>query len=302
MITLPSLVIMAAGLGSRFGGIKQLAHVGENGEILMDYSIYDALKSGFSKVVFVIRRDIEKDFRDIVGAKYENICDTEYVFQDLSDIPQGFHVPADRKKPWGTCHAVLSCRNVIKEPFAVINADDFYGRDSFVKLYDYLSTSNDTSSSNICLAGYHLGNTLSESGGVTRGICKTDEDGNLVSITETANIKKENGMITSDNSTCLTDDDFVSMNMWGLQQEFIGLLDQGFKEFLSKLPPDGSGEFLLPIYIDSLIKSGRAKAKLLPSSDSWFGLTYKEDLPSVQSRIKELCDHGIYPHDLISSL
>lgn len=302
MITLPSLVIMAAGLGSRFGGIKQLAHVGENDEILMDYSIYDALKSGFSKVVFVIRRDIEKDFRDIVGAKYENICDTEYVFQDLSDIPQGFHVPAERKKPWGTCHAVLSCRNVIKEPFAVINADDFYGRDSFVKLYDYLSTSNDASSSNICLAGYRLGNTLSESGGVTRGICKTDEGGNLVSITETTNIKKENGMITSDNSTCLTDDDFVSMNMWGLQPEFIGLLDQGFKEFLSKLPPDGSGEFLLPIYIDSLIKSGRAKAKLLPSSDSWFGLTYKEDLPSVQSRIKELCDRGIYPHNLISFL
>lgn len=298
MIDMPSLVIMAAGMGSRFGGIKQLAHVGTNGEILMDYSIYDALKAGFSKVVFVIRHDIEKDFREIVGSKIENVCDVEYVFQDISDIPERFSVPSGRKKPWGTGHAVLACKNVIREPFTVINADDFYGRDSFLKLFEYLSASGDSSAGNICLAGYRLGNTLSESGGVTRGICKIDEHYNLLSITETSNIKKEGESIVSGNGIGLQEDNFVSMNMWGLQPQFIELLEDGFAEFLSNLPADGSGEYLLPIYIDSLIKKGKAKAKLLPSSDNWFGLTFKEDLPDVQKRIKELCDSGKYPYNL----
>lgn len=297
-----TLVIMAAGIGARFGGgIKQLEPVGPKGEIIMDYSIYDALEAGFNKIVFIIRRDIENDFKEIIGNRIEKICQVEYVYQEIDDIPLGYSV-GDRIKPWGTGHAVLCCKGVINEPFAVINADDYYGKDAFVKIHKCLDSSQGSS---YCMAGFILKNTLSENGGVTRGICQINDEYNLTQIVETKNIVKVIGDVgLPDGAAIISDggklkpiyaDSYVSMNMWGLTPEFIYELEKGFPKFLSSLEPgDINSEYLLPTIIDDLIKSGVAKVKLLETEDKWFGVTYMEDKKVVSNSFKKLVDKGVY--------
>ena len=300
-----SLVIMAAGLGSRYeGGIKQLAKIGPSDEILMDYSIFDARRSGFDKIVFVIRHAIEADFREIIGNKIEKVCDVEYVFQELDALPQGFKKPEERTKPWGTGHAILCCKNVLKEPFAVINADDFYGRQGFRNLHDHLVKQPENADiEDICLAGYILKNTLSENGGVSRGICSVDENSNLVTVTETGGLRMENGVVLSDSGADISPDSFVSMNMWGYRPSFLDRLESGFLEFLSNLKDgDIKSEYFLPGVVDSLIKSGKATAKVIPTNEKWFGLTYKEDLPASKAAIGELVKDGKYPADIFEAL
>ncbi len=296
-----TLVIMAAGLGSRYsGGIKQLARVGVSDEILMDFSIYDALRAGFNKVVFVIRRDIEKDFREIIGNRIEKKCKVEYVFQELDALPEGYKKPEARTKPWGTGHAILMCKGVVNEPFAVINADDFYGYHSFKNLHDCLvNTPKQDGIESIYLSGYILGNTLSENGGVSRGVCTSDENGNLLTVTETKNIRRENGVITCEGGAVLAEDTAVSMNMWGLQPSFIDRLEEGFKEFLDKLPEgDITAEYFLPGRINELIDKKRANAKIIMTDDVWFGLTYSEDLPATKAAVAKLVADGVYPEKL----
>lgn len=300
-----SLVIMAAGLGSRYsGGIKQLAKIGPSDEILMDYSIYDARRSGFDKIVFVIRHAIEKDFREIIGNRIEKVCEVEYVFQELDALPSGFTKPKDRTKPWGTGHAILCCKDVVNEPFAVINADDFYGKQGFEQIHAHLTKPACCADvEDMCLAGYILKNTLSENGGVSRGVCTVDGNGNLVDVTETHKLRMENGVMMSESGAGISPEAFVSMNMWGLRPSFFEKLESGFVEFLSKLDEgDIKSEYLLPGRIDELIKSGRARAKLLPTAEKWFGLTYSEDLPASKAAINALVQAGEYPADIIEAL
>lgn len=295
-----TLVIMAAGIGSRFGGgIKQLAPVGPNGEIIMDYSIYDALEAGFNKIVFIIRRDLEKDFKEIIGNRIEKLCKVEYAFQELDDLPDGFVKPEERTKPWGTGQAILCCRGLINEPFLVINADDYYGKDAFVKIHDYLVS--DEVKNNpyaFSMAGFILKNTLSDNGGVTRGVCSVDSNNILLKVNETSDIEKtEKGAKTPNGE--IDENSFVSMNMWGLTPAFIDCLEEGFIEFLKNIKEgDYKAEYLLPIIIDGMIKKGKATVKVLPTSDKWFGVTYKEDAPVVIESIKKLVADGIYPEKL----
>lgn len=297
-----ALVIMAAGIGSRFGGgIKQLEKVGPNGEIIMDYSIKDALLAGFDKIIFIIRRDIEDAFREIIGNRIEKLCEVEYVFQDSDDLPEGFVQPDDRSKPWGTGHAILSCRNAIKEPFAVINADDYYGKQAFKDIHDFLVNCKDTSSSgvyNMCMAGFKLKNTLSDNGGVTRGICVMDANGNLIGINETKNIvKKSDGAYIklSENSfERVSDDSYASMNMWGFYPSIMDKLKKEFVQFLNKYSTDNTKEFLLPIIVDKMLKNNQANIRVLETNDKWFGITYKEDKDIVIKEFKELIEKGIY--------
>lgn len=294
-----TLVIMAAGIGSRFGGgIKQLAPVGPNGEIIMDYSIYDALSAGFNKIVFIIRRDLEKDFKEIIGNRIEKLCKVEYAFQENDNLPGGFVTPAERKKPWGTGHAILSCRGIVKEPFLVINADDYYGKEAFVKIHDFLVSDKNADSSKYCMAGFILKNTLSDNGGVTRGVCKVSDDGMLVDVVETSDIEKD-GSGAKTPAGPIDADCYVSMNMWGLKPEFIDGLEKGFVEFLSNVKEgDLKAEYLLPSIIDGMIKDGRATVEVLPTNDKWFGVTYKEDAPVVIESIKKLVKDGLYPEKL----
>ncbi|WP_418419426.1 nucleotidyltransferase family protein [Blautia sp.] len=299
-----ALVIMAAGIGSRFGkGIKQLAPVGPNGEIIMDYSIHDALEAGFNKVVFIIRKDIEEEFRTVIGNRIEKIAEVEYAFQALEDLPEGFEKPADRTKPWGTGQAVLAAKKVLSEPFMVINADDYYGKEAYVKVHDYLVQEQaDDGMLHICMAGFRLGNTLSDNGSVTRGICHI-EDGALTGVTETHDIyKTEKGAETrsEDNQVAELDvNSLVSMNMWGLTPEFMDILEKGFVEFLSEIKPgDIKKEYLLPEMIDRLIKAGKAKVDVLETKDTWFGVTYQEDKASVTEAFEKLVKDGVYPENL----
>lgn len=305
-----ALVIMAAGIGSRFGGgIKQLEPVGPNGEIIMDYSIHDAVEAGFDKIVFIIRRDIEADFREAIGNRMEQLCalkgvEIAYAFQEMDDLPEGITVPEGRKKPWGTGQAVLACREIIKEPFAVINADDYYGKEAFVKLHDFLQGYTPDKAAEFCMAGFILKNTLSENGGVTRGVCQLDADEYLTGVHETSNIVKtadgaaveeENGLRPIDPMS------YVSMNMWGLTPEFIQMLEKGFVEFFEKI--DGNeekAEYLLPIYIDELLQAGKVSVKVLETADKWFGVTYKEDKPVVVESFQNLIKTGVYEPDLFA--
>lgn len=296
-----TLVIMAAGIGSRFGGgIKQLEPIGPNGEIIMDYSIYDAIEAGFNKVVFIIRRDLEKDFREIIGSRMEKIIQVEYAFQELDDIPKGYEVPKGRTKPWGTGQAILACKDIVTEPFAVINADDYYGKEAFVKIYEYLVSAKDEDNKyNYCMAGFILGNTLSDNGAVTRGICKVDDNFNLVDVKETHGIEKDGNRVIASGSEgtiqVIDRDSYVSMNMWGFTPSIMSELEAGFSEFLSKLEDSAEKkEYLLPTIIDGLIKSGKANVKLLESSDKWFGVTYKEDKETVVESFKQLIENGVY--------
>ncbi|MDB2018145.1 NTP transferase domain-containing protein [[Clostridium] symbiosum] len=301
-----ALVIMAAGIGSRFGGgIKQLEPVGQGGEIIMDYSIHDALEAGFDRIVFVIRHDLEKDFREVIGDRIEKIAPVSYAFQELDDIPSGFTVPQDRKKPWGTGQAVLSVRDIVNEPFLVINADDYYGKEVFKKIHDYMTGDMDENAPvyDICMGGFILANTLSDNGGVTRGVCEVGEDEILRAVRETYNIiKTADGLTASDkegNPVTVREDQHVSMNMWGLTPAFIKELERGFPEFLSGLKEgDLKSEYLLPTIIDQMIKDGRARVKVLETRDHWFGVTYKEDKEGVAESIRALISQGVYPEKL----
>lgn len=291
------LVIMAAGIGSRFGkGIKQLEKVGPNGEIIMDYSIYDALEAGFDKVVFIIRKDIEKDFKEIIGNRISRIVDVEYVFQEIDSLPKRYMNIWNRTKPWGTGQAVLSAKDVVDGPFVVINADDYYGKEAFVQIYEYLKSNEEAE---ICMPGFVLKNTLSYNGGVTRGICKIDEKQNLVEVKETYDIQLENGILKARNEigdpVAVDLEQQVSMNMWGLYPKFFHLLESGFEDFLSTLPKEEKKkEYLLPIIIDKLVQNQETQVKVLKTNDKWFGITYQEDKDSVKAELKKLSDSGLY--------
>lgn len=298
-----SLVILAAGIGSRFGGgIKQLEHMGPNGEIIMHYSIYDALAAGFDEVVFIIRKDIEADFREIIGNKMEKVCPCKYVFQELDDLPEGFSLPEGRTKPWGTGQALLACRGTVTNPFIVINADDYYGKEGFKLIHDYLVEHANDGEHNYCMAGYILDHTLSDNGGVSRGVCSADENLNLVKVNETHNITKTaDGAAIPDGDgwKALDPKSYVSMNMWGLTPAFIDVLAERFPVFLSNVKEgDIKAEYLLPTIVDDLLQEGVATVKVLPTEDHWFGVTYKEDKPAVVAAIGKLIADGVYPTPL----
>lgn len=303
-----ALVIMAAGIGSRFGGgIKQLEPVGPNGEIIMDYSIHDALEAGFDRIVFVIRHDLEDDFREVIGDRIEKVAPVSYAFQELDDIPDGFSVPEGRKKPWGTGQAVLSVRDIVNEPFLVINADDYYGKEVFKKIHDYMISEMDENAPvyDVCMGGFILTNTLSDNGGVTRGVCEVGGDGVLKRVTETYNIvKTPDGLSASDkegNPVTVRADQHVSMNMWGLTPAFIRELERGFPAFLQNLKEgDIKSEYLLPTIIDQMIKDGRVRVTVLETQDHWFGVTYKEDKAGVAESIRALISRGVYPEKLFN--
>ena len=299
-----TLIVMAAGIGSRFGGgIKQLEAVGPNGEIIMDYSIHDALETGFNKVVFVIRKDLEKDFKEIIGRRMEKLVEVEYAYQELNDIPERFLKKTEgRKKPWGTGQAILCCKDVVDEPFLVINADDYYGKEAYREAYAYLTGRKNDNAYEACMVGFVLKNTLSDNGGVTRGVCKVDEHRMLSEIIETSNIVKtaEGAAVqTEDGAVPIDVESEVSMNMWGLSPKFFEVLDKGFDEFLEKLDPENlKGEYLLPTIIGDLLKEGKMKVEVRKSHDEWFGVTYKEDKPDVVAAIQKLIKDGVYPEKL----
>lgn len=292
---------MAAGIGSRFGeGIKQLAQMGPNGEIIMDYSIHDAKEAGFNKVVFIIRKDIFKEFEEIIGNRIKEQIDVEYVFQEVDDLPEGFEVPEGRTKPWGTGQAILCCKDVVDSPFLVINADDYYGKQAFKEAYDYLT--KESVKDEICMVGFVLKNTLSDNGTVTRGVCKVNESNMLVEINETHDIEKtEDGAVVKCESgdKKIDVDSPVSMNMWGLHPDFFAILENGFVEFLENVDAtDLKAEYLLPTIIGGLLEEEKLSVRVLQSKDKWFGVTYKEDKVDVVNAINELIETEVYPNKL----
>jgi len=298
----PTLLVLAAGIGSRYGGLKQIDPVGPSGEIIIDYSIYDAIRAGFDKVVFVIRRDIEETFKEIIGKRFEGKISIEYAFQELNALPSGFSASPERKKPWGTGHAILVCKDIIKTPFAVINADDFYGRSGFKLLGDYLQKSKDGKTADYSMTGFVLRNTLSEHGTVARGVCQSDSNGylkNVVELTKIEKVKNAARNLNDDGTyTELTADETVSMNMWGFTPSIFKYLDEQFKEFLNAKAQDLKAEFFIPTVVNNLIVSGKATVKVMKSEDSWFGITYKEDKSMVVNSINDLVKKGAYPSKL----
>ncbi len=301
-----ALVIMAAGIGSRFGGgIKQLEPVGPGGEIIMDYSIHDAMEAGFNKVIFIIRRDLEKDFKEIIGHRIEKLLPVEYAYQELEDLPAGYEVTPGRTKPWGTGQAVLSVKGMVDGPFLVINADDYYGREGFRRIHDYMAEHMDSQSEiyDICMGGFVLSNTLSDNGTVTRGVCQVDENGYLTNVTETYNIQmKEDGLHATDESgapVTISPSQPVSMNMWGLPASFVQELEKGFPVFLDNLKEgDIKSEYLLPKIIDNLVQNKKARVTVLDTPDKWFGVTYREDKQAVADAIRGLIQSGVYKEKL----
>ncbi len=298
----PILVIMAAGMGSRFGGLKQMTAVDPSGHVLLDYSAYDALQAGFDKIVCVIQKEMESDFRALAGDRIGKKCDLHYAFQRLDDIPAGFSVPSGRKKPWGTGHAVYAAREQLDRPFAVINADDFYGRGAFQALADFLSRQTDGHTH--ALTAYALKNTLTENGTVARGICSTDEEGFLASVTELTAIQgpSENPSFTEDGSSWqpLAPDTPVSLNTWGFQKEFLGAICRQLEDFLAKkmpLNPEKS-EFFLPSIVNTCLQAGTDRVKVLPIQEVWHGVTYRGDLPALQQALADLRKAGQYPERL----
>lgn len=309
-----SLVIMAAGIGSRFGGgIKQLEPVGLNDEIIMDYSIHDAIKAGFNKVIFIIRKDIEADFKERIGDRVEKMCEklgveVGYCFQSLDAIPEGFEVPAERSKPWGTGQAVLAAKDLINEPFAVLNADDYYGKEAFVKVHDWLV--EDHNENAISMAGFILKNTLSDNGGVTRGVCKVAEDKvHVVDVVETSNIVKTADGAEAD-GVALDPNSYVSMNFWGFPAKegckpaYLDVLEKDFIKFFEETVPGNplKAEYLLPIHIGGMLQADKCTVSVLETKDKWFGVTYKEDKEAVVNSFKELINNGVYEKDLYSDL
>jgi dTDP-glucose pyrophosphorylase len=299
----PSLLIMAAGIGSRYGGIKQLDGFGPSGEKIIDYTIYDAIQSGFGKIVFVIRLDIEKEFKASVSDRWEGRVPMEFAFQELDSAVGGFKIPHDRKKPWGTGHAILTASSLIHGPFSVANADDFYGRSSLKKIYDHLSSIHRNGiQAEYCLAGYQLKNTLSEYGSVARGICRADVNGYLVSLVETLGSYREGDGIfrraENGRSVRLDGETLVSMNLWGFMPSYFKHLEDDFKIFLQQRGQDLNAEFYLTTIVDRLIRSGEERVKVLSTDQKWFGVTYKEDRPMVERNIRELVAKGEYPENL----
>ena len=297
---------MAAGIGSRFGGgIKQLEPVGPNGEIIMDYSIHDALEAGFNDIVFIIRKDLEKDFKEVIGDRIAKKAKVSYAFQEMDDLPEGFSKPEGRKKPWGTGQAILVCKDIVKNPFVVINADDYYGKEAFVKVHNYLVQDREKNDKlDFCMAGFILSNTLSENGGVTRGVCQVDENEMLTGVIETHDITKgeDGAQIPDGNGGYQTIDgnSRVSMNMWGFTPEILEELEKGFSIFLENLTPDDiKSEYLLPTIVDQLIQSKKAQVKVLETKDRWFGVTYKEDKQVVVDSFRRLIEEGVYASPLI---
>ena len=297
-----TLLIMAAGIGSRFGsGIKQLESVDNKGHIIMDYSVHDAIEVGFNHVVFIIRKDIEKEFKEVIGDRIEKVCqenhvNVEYVFQDINDIPG--ELPEGRTKPWGTGQAVLAAKEVIDSPFIVINADDYYGKEGFKAVHEYLVNGGKS-----CMAGFVLKNTLSDNGGVTRGICKMDAQNNLTEVVETKNIIKTSDGAEADGVKIDTES-LVSMNMWGLTPAFLETLEEGFKVFFKEEVPENpmKAEYLIPIFIGQLLDQGKMSVKVLKSNDTWYGMTYKEDVAAVKESFSEMLKDGLYREDLYSDL
>lgn len=299
-----TLIIMAAGIGSRFGtGIKQLAKMAPNGEIIMDFSIYDAKEAGFTKVVFVIRKAIEKEFKEVIGNRLSKVMPVEYVYQELEDLPEGYEVPAGRVKPWGTGQAILACKDIVKEPFVIINADDYYGKEAFVKLHDFLvSGKHEDGKIALAMAGFSLKNTLSENGAVTRGVCVADDTGHLEKVIETTGIQKIDGKIRCDNAEVegwITPDTMVSMNMWAGYPDFLRYIDEGFARFLDTLGENSEKkEYLLPNIVAELLEKNLAAVKVLNTSDRWIGITYKEDIEPAQEKFRFMMKSGIYPMQL----
>ena len=299
-----SLLILAAGLGSRYvGGIKQLEGIGPNGEIIMDYSIHDAIKAGFDKVIFVIRKDIEQDFKDVIGNRIEEVCKANnvevcYAFQSINALPEGYTLPEGRTKPWGTGHAVLAAKEHIKEPFIVINADDYYGKDCYKSIFDFLTNNKDNE---ICLAGFVLKNTLSDHGSVNRGVCQVNGDV-LTNVKETLGITKNGEAAISAAGEIIDVNSYVSMNMWGLTKEYVNELENDFTTFLDNLKNPLKDEFFIPTHVDSLIKSNKIVCKVIETHDRWLGVTYKEDKEHVVKAMNELYDSGVYNSMLYSDL
>ena len=294
----PVLVIMAAGMGSRYGGLKQIDPIDDQGHIIMDFSIFDAKRAGFEKVVFIIRREHEEDFRKSIGDRVSKFMEVEYVYQELENLPEGFSVPEGRTKPFGTGHAILSCKDVVDGPFAVINADDYYGKEGFKAVHEYLVNGGKS-----CMAGFVLKNTLSDNGGVTRGICKMDEDYNLTEVVETKNIVKTAAGAEAE-GMAVDVDSLVSMNMWGLTPDFFTTLEEGFKEFFEKEVPGNplKAEYLIPIFIGELLEHGKMSVKVLKTNDTWYGMTYHEDVAAVKGSFKKMLENGVYKTDLFSDL
>ena len=296
----PILVIMAAGMGSRFGGLKQIEAVGPAGEAILDYSLFDAHRAGFETVVFIIKHAIEDAFKSTVGARAEKAgLNVRYAYQELDILPEGFTVPEGRIKPWGTAHAILSAADAIDAPFAVINADDYYGRTCFELIYNYLSAGHTGPKYPWVMVGYLLGNTVSTNGSVSRGVCVTDADGNLDTVTERTRIETYDSGIhyTEDGGETWVDlpaDTVVSMNMWGFDLDIFNELDKEFNIFMDNLKNPLKAEFLLPEVVDNLIKTGKKKVAVLPVSSKWYGITYREDLPGVKAALKKMCEEGYY--------
>ncbi len=297
----PTLVILAAGIGSRYGGLKQIDQVGPSGETILDYSIFDAIRAGFGKIVFVIRKDIEQDIKQVFGDKLSGKVVVDYVFQDLHDVPAWFTIPAERAKPWGTAHAVLTAATAVNEPFAVINADDFYGAGAYKVMAEFLSTQNNDTD-NYAMVGYELRNTLSEYGSVSRGICETDMDGMLSSVVERTHIERlPQGVVFKDDEGNLISLDpqcYVSMNFWGFTSNVFNHIRRLFDVFLRENTVNPKAEFYIPTYVNTLVAQKEATVKVLTSSDKWFGVTYREDKPLVINKINELVLRGLYPKNL----
>ena len=297
----PTLFILAAGMGSRYGGLKQLDRVGPNEETIMDYSVYDAIQAGFGKVVFVIRHSFEKEFKEKIISKYKDLIPVEIVFQELEYLPQGFSLNPEREKPWGTNHALLMGKDVIDEPFAIINADDFYGHKSFELLLNQLYLMEETSN-DYCMIGYSLGHTLSEAGSVARGVCEVDRNNNLTEIVERTNIENEKGnpvfIDEKGNKIVLPSSTPVSMNMWGFTPDYFKLSEQAFVKFLNENSNNPKAEFLIPTLINTLVKDNKIKVKLINTPSKWFGVTYATDKPYVVNRIQELIKKDVYPKRL----
>ena len=300
----PTLLLLAAGMGSRYGGLKQLDGLGPNGETIMDYSIYDAIQAGFGKIVFVIRKDFEQDFRDKVLSKYEGHIPAEVCFQSIDALPEGFTVPAGRQKPWGTNHAVLMAKDIIKEPFCVINCDDFYNRDAFMVIGKFLANLPEGAKNDYAMVGFRVGNTLSENGTVARGICSKDDAGNLTTVVERTEIMRVNGSVCYKDEqgewAAVDDNTPVSMNMWGFTPDYFDYSESYFKEFLSdpKNMENLKAEFFIPLMVNKLINEKTATVKVLDTTSKWFGVTYAADRDSVVARIKTLVDEGVYPAHL----
>ncbi len=298
----PTLLVLAAGMGSRYGGLKQLDQVGPSGETIIDYSVYDAIRAGFGKVVFIIRKQIEKEFIEFFGNRFGDRIKVDYVFQETNILPEGAIFNPERTKPWGTGHAVLMAKDKIQEPFAVINADDFYGAEAFAKIADFLNQKQSGGIPEYALAGYILSNTLSEFGGVSRGVCEISEDGYLQNVVETKNIHNTHNHIAFSHENgeleFIPANTIVSMNTWAFWPEIFNEIETSFKEFILKEGDNLKSEFYIPTIADQMIKSGKARFKVLPVSEKWFGVTYQEDKPTVVESLAQLVKAGIYPHNL----